>query len=107
MRRVPFEEKTNEERKEKENKKTVSERDGLIEYLKLATAQTKDYNLKYDIHLCIELLQGKENQKMADLERAVVDLASENEELTKECDLLRLHAHAQLESGFNFSRGQR
>lgn len=95
MPRVPFEEKTNEERRDKENKKEVSERDALLQYLALAKAQTKDYNLKYDIYLCTELLQGKENQKVADLERAVTDLAAENEELTKECDSLRIRIHHQ------------
>ncbi|KAI5172256.1 hypothetical protein NEFER03_1370 [Nematocida sp. LUAm3] len=94
MSRVPFVEKTNEE-KQKEHRKEIrhTERENLVTYLNMLSSQTGDFTLRYDISLCTEILQGKENRRVSDLQEAVLDLARENEELTKKCDLLELHLH--------------
>lgn len=90
MPRVPFEEKTNEERVRegiaKEKKK--SERESIVEYLQMVSKRTRDYNMRYDISLCIEILEGKENQRVSELREAVADLVAENECLTKRCNSL-------------------
>ncbi|KAI5189886.1 hypothetical protein NEMIN01_0749 [Nematocida minor] len=91
MGRVPFEEKTNEERiTERETKKTKSEREAVFDYLAMVKEQTRDYNLKYDLELCMETLQGKENMEVRELKDAVVELSSENEKLAKQCDVLQM-----------------
>ncbi|EHY65960.1 hypothetical protein NERG_00656 [Nematocida ausubeli] len=92
MARIPFEEKTNEDRLECTTEKTQKkdERKGVLEYLSMMNAQTMDYNLKYDISLCLEILQGKENMEVKELKEAVIDLSQENEKLVKECDDLQM-----------------
>ncbi|KAH9385723.1 uncharacterized protein NEMAJ01_0619 [Nematocida major] len=91
MRRAPFEEKTNEERVEEVGKgKIHSERRVIMEYLTMASEQTGDYNLKYDLALCLEAIQGKENMQVKELKEAVVELSAENEKLVHQCSALQI-----------------
>lgn len=91
MGRVPFEEKTNEERFEEEGKRKIkSERQTVLDYLSMMKEQTRDYNLKYDLELCLETIQGKENIELRELKEAVIELSEENERLTEECDALQM-----------------
>ncbi|KAI5126379.1 hypothetical protein NEPAR04_0452 [Nematocida parisii] len=92
MARVPFEEKTNEERVEVSmgKKQTRDERETVLDYLLMMKKQTLNYNLKYDLTLCMEILQGKENIEVKELKEAVIDLSEENEKLVKACDNLQM-----------------
>ncbi|WUR03968.1 uncharacterized protein VNE69_07037 [Vairimorpha necatrix] len=65
-------------------KSKKSEKDSVLEYLKGVYDSTIDYNLKYDLSKCIEIIEGKENQEMTDLKDALRDLVKENEELIEE-----------------------
>ncbi|KAI5173310.1 hypothetical protein PAEPH01_1890, partial [Pancytospora epiphaga] len=65
-------------------------------YLKDITNKTHDYNLKYDLTKCIEILEGKENQETVELKGALEEAILEKEvlmrekcELTLELDLLK------------------
>lgn len=93
MQRIPFEDKTNEERETAlpEKKEGVaSEKDRVVTYLKMVRLQTRDYSFKYDLNQCLEIIEGKENQQMAELKDAVNELAAENEELANKCTQLEL-----------------
>lgn len=96
--RMPFEEKTNtgNARTEKSAKDRCGEKERIANFLRMAKAETRDHSLRYDLELCIEIIEGKENQQITELRDAIGELAAENEELTKKCDslemqLLRLH----------------
>ncbi|OAG31093.1 hypothetical protein NEDG_01867 [Nematocida displodere] len=98
MPRIPFEEKTNEERTRTEKEKTFTEKESIINYLSMMRAQTRDYSLKYDLNQCIQIIEGKENQHVNELREAVNDLATENEQLTHRCDQLALELSARVQS---------
>lgn len=68
--------------------------DSVVEYLKSAHDITNDYNLKYNLSKCIEILEGKENQEMKDMKESLFDVLAEKERLFKEnCEL-----HCELEA---------
>ncbi|ORD93640.1 hypothetical protein ECANGB1_1840 [Enterospora canceri] len=61
----------------------------LINYLKQKKDETADYNLKYDISKCIEILEGKENQEVTEIKDALYNVILEKEELFKtNCELV-------------------
>ncbi|KAI5187790.1 hypothetical protein NEHOM01_2369 [Nematocida homosporus] len=95
MPRIPFEEKTNDEKSDHSKVKKQTDREYLINHLSMLATQTRDYALKYDIKLCTEILQGKENQAVSELKEAVTELAAENEQLTKQCDYLNMQLYNQ------------
>jgi len=90
MGRVPFEDKTNDEPTFSDKTKRLSDRETLMAYLVNVHSNTKDFNLKYDVGLCIEILQGKENMHVSNLKSIVKELVSENEDLVSERDNLRM-----------------
>ncbi|KAI5180757.1 hypothetical protein NEOKW01_1041 [Nematocida sp. AWRm80] len=96
MRRVPFEEKTNEDKVANSGSKykPLTEREKVLEYLQMAAEQTTDYTLKYDIRLCLEVIQGKENQNISELKEAITELVIENKELVEQCDNLKLQLYS-------------
>ena len=47
--------------------KQLTEKENIISYLREKSDKTNDYDLKYDIEKCIEILEGKENQMFTDL----------------------------------------
>lgn len=69
-------------------KDPITEKETVLRYIKSVEATTKDYNLKYDITKCIEILEGKENQEFIDLKSALEEVLKEKEELFREkCEL--------------------
>ena len=49
---------------------------------------TKDFNLRYDLLKCIEILEGKENQEYIDLKTALDEILEEKEKLFRDkCEL--------------------
>ena len=66
----------------------MSEKECVVAYLRDATNRVSDCNLKYEIHQCIEILEGKENQSYKDLKEVVEELLVEKEILFREkCEL--------------------
>lgn len=66
----------------------MGEKEMIVTYLKDATNKTRDFNLKYDIKKCIEILEGKENQEFTELKDALEEVLLEKELLFKEkCEL--------------------
>ena len=60
----------------------------VIHFLKEREQSTKDFNLKYDLVKCIEILEGKENQEYVDLKAVLDEVLMENEVLFREkCEL--------------------
>ncbi|KAG0440375.1 hypothetical protein DMUE_1793 [Dictyocoela muelleri] len=83
--RAPLSEKTNAESKKMDlQKKEISDKHEVLNYLKDKSNTTKDYNLKYDLTKCIEIIEGKENQEFSELKDALEDVMVENEKLFKE-----------------------
>jgi uncharacterized protein YqgV (UPF0045/DUF77 family) len=60
------------------------DKNSVLEYIKEVYSTTKDYNLKYDLSKCIEIIEGKENQEVTDLKSALQEVIQENEELIEE-----------------------
>lgn len=81
--------KTNEKiRDTVKRDRKATEKEGIVEYLKIASNKTRDYDLKYDLTKCIEILEGKENQEYKDLKEALEEVLLEKEMLFKEkCEL--------------------
>lgn len=70
-------------------KKSQTDKEVVVSYLRDVTNRTKDYDLKYDIHKCIEILEGKENQETKDMRSVLEEVLMEKETLLKEkCELL-------------------
>ena len=60
----------------------------VVSYLKEVTNHTKDFNLKYDLTKCVEILEGKENQDYKDLKEELEMTLMEKEVMFKEkCEL--------------------
>jgi Domain of unknown function (DUF5101) len=92
--RVPFGEKANvceakENRKERSSEES-SETTRIINFLRMAKAETQNHSLRYALELSIETIEGKENQQVLELKDAVSELAAENEEQAKRCDQLEI-----------------
>lgn len=69
-------------------KEYTPDKQNVLDYIKEVEKKTKDFNLKYDLVKCIEILEGKENQEFIDLKAALEDILLEKEELFKEkCEL--------------------
>ncbi|ELA42073.1 uncharacterized protein VICG_00922 [Vittaforma corneae ATCC 50505] len=81
--------KTNEKSKGVMKKKDiVSDKDNVLNFIKEVESSTKDFNLKYDLTKCIEILEGKENQEFTDLRMALEEVLLEKEQLFREkCEL--------------------
>jgi uncharacterized protein YqgV (UPF0045/DUF77 family) len=82
--RGPLQEKTNKPEhqvadKQKEVLQTDKER--VVSYMKEMSEVTRDYSLRYDLSKCIEIIEGKENQDVVELKRALESALIENEEL--------------------------
>jgi uncharacterized protein YqgV (UPF0045/DUF77 family) len=82
--RGPLQEKTNKPEhqvvdKQKEVLQTDKER--VVSYMKEMSEVTRDYSLRYDLSKCIEIIEGKENQDVVELKRALENALIENEEL--------------------------
>ena len=83
--------------KDKTNKKTEemnkklemkTERDTVLDYIKKTEESSKDFNLRYDLKKCVEILEGKENQEYIDLKAALDEVLLEKEMLFREkCEL--------------------
>ena len=83
--------------KDKTNKKTEdmakrtepeTEKEAVLKMLKHAESNTKDFNLRYDLVKCIEILEGKENQEFTDLKAVLDEILMEKEILFREkCEL--------------------
>lgn len=71
-----------------EKNSVISEKESIILYVKNKAANTKDYDLKYDLLKCVELLEGKENQEYIDLKETLEEILCEKEKLFMEkCEL--------------------
>lgn len=81
--------KTNKKTEEMARKSEIqSERDSVLEYLKKTEESSKDFNLRYDLKKCVEILEGKENQEYIDLKAALDEILLEKEMLFREkCEL--------------------
>ncbi|KAH9410927.1 hypothetical protein HK407_09g15220 [Ordospora pajunii] len=70
------------------SKKMTSDKDKVLLFLKDVCIKTNDHSLKYDLNRCIEMVEGKENQEVADLRNALEEALVENETLfTEKCEL--------------------
>lgn len=66
----------------------LSEKETVTKYLSEVEGTTKDFNLRYDLVKCIEILEGKENQEYIDLKAALEEVCQEKEVLFREkCEL--------------------
>ena len=75
-------------RKARKASEKLGEKESVVEYLRETSNRTKDFNLKYDLTKCIEVLEGKENQEFTDLKEALEEILLEKELLFKEkCEL--------------------
>lgn len=86
---IALKDKTNKKTQEEmEKKKTLSEKDSVLNFLNTVSENTKDFDLKYDIMKCIEILEGKENQEYIDLKGALEEVILEKEQLfVEKCEL--------------------
>ncbi len=86
---IALKDKTNKKvGEDMEKKKTLSEKEVVVNFLKEASENTKDFDLKYDIVKCIEILEGKENQEYIDLKGALEEVVLEKEKLfVEKCEL--------------------
>ncbi|KAF9762913.1 hypothetical protein NGRA_1670 [Nosema granulosis] len=78
-------ESTNLKRKRtpgKIDKKEENERANILSYLKEKMDKSSDCNLQYDLHLCMEILEGKENQLVKDLKQELQGAIIELEDVT-------------------------
>lgn len=67
----------------------MSEREGVVTYLKNVMNKVIDPNLKYDVYKCLETLEGKENQEYKDLKEVFEEVLAEKETLfIEKCELL-------------------
>lgn len=87
---IALKDKTNKKIKEKmDEKKELSEKASVINLLRNVSEDTKDFDLKYDITKCIEILEGKENQEYIDLKGAFEEAIMEKEQLfVEKCELI-------------------
>lgn len=65
-------------------KASVNEKEAVVSYLREVTNRTKDYDLKYDVCKCIEILEGKENQEYQELKEILEEALAEKEQLFRE-----------------------
>jgi len=81
--------KTNKKEGETMSKRDViSDKEAVVNYVREMESSTKDFNLKYDLMKCMEILEGKENQEFTDLRMALEEVLVEKEELFREkCEL--------------------
>lgn len=81
--------KTNEKSGSVMKKKgSVSDKENVLNFIKEVEGSTKDFNLKYDLTKCVEILEGKENQEFTDLRTALEEVLLEKEQLFREkCEL--------------------
>lgn len=87
---IALKDKTNKKTEEMGQKRTElqSERDAVLDFLKKTEESSKDFNLRYDLKKCVEVLEGKENQEYIDLKTALDEVLLEKELLFKEkCEL--------------------
>jgi hypothetical protein len=80
-------ESTNIKRKKTEKEKKIenkeeNERTKVLNYLKEKLENSNDVNLQYEIQLCIEILEGKENQMVKDLKEELLGAITELEDVT-------------------------
>jgi uncharacterized protein YqgV (UPF0045/DUF77 family) len=85
---IALKDKTNQKNKEMRKASNETEKESVLSYIKKVENNTKDFNLKYDLTKCIEILEGKENQEFADMREALEEVLLEKEQLFKEkCEL--------------------
>lgn len=65
-------------------KKKKNDKESVLNFIKDVYNTTTDYNLKYDLSKCIEIIEGKENQEIKDLKEALEEVIQENNELIEE-----------------------
>ncbi len=88
---TPLGEKTNSiEKIDKAMKnKNDGERNKTIKYLLDIYEDTKDFDFKYDIGKCIQILKGEENMEIRELKDVLEEVMEEKEKLFKEnCELM-------------------
>jgi hypothetical protein len=74
--------------KEPRSKLQLSEKERTLAFLREMLRRTKDHSLRYDLSKCVEIVEGKENQEVADLKSALNDALVENETLfVEKCEL--------------------
>lgn len=87
--RRPLAEATNTKAQKMTKEKTRSDKEEVIAFLRDVSSTTRDHTLKYDLHRCLEIISGKENQEMAELKEEFVRVYEEREVLFAEkCDLV-------------------
>lgn len=86
---LALKDKTNEKTSKDMKKSNINtEKESILSTIKEVENNTKDFNLKYDLIKCIEILEGKENQEFTDLRMALEEVLIEKEQLFKEkCEL--------------------
>ncbi|CAD26428.2 hypothetical protein [Encephalitozoon cuniculi GB-M1] len=68
--------------------KEIGDKERVLHFLKDTYTKTRDHSLKYDLKKCMEIIEGKENQEVADLKSALEEALVENETLFAEkCEL--------------------
>lgn len=92
--RIALRDRTNKQGAQDEKTNTakapemLSDKEAVISFLQDVTNRTKDFNLKYDLGKCVEILEGKENQEFTELKGALENSLIENEMLLREkCNL--------------------
>jgi hypothetical protein len=86
---IALKDKTNKKTEDMERKIEIqTDKDIVVKLLKEKEQTTKDFNLRYDLIKCIEILEGKENQEFIDLKAALEEIIEEKERLFKDkCEL--------------------
>ncbi|AFM98821.1 hypothetical protein EHEL_081210 [Encephalitozoon hellem ATCC 50504] len=75
-------------RLESKGKEAGGDKERVLCFLRDAYKKTRDHSLKYDLKKCLEIIEGKENQEVADLRNALEEALVENETLFAEkCEL--------------------
>lgn len=70
------------EKEGKIEKKEECERTTILNFLREKIHESNDCNLQYDLQLCVEILEGKENQLVKDLKEELQGAISELEDVT-------------------------
>lgn len=80
--------KTNEQPRTPVKAKKKTDKETVLAFIRDVSSSTGDFDLKYDLHKCMEILEGKENQEYRDLKNALEDVVLEKEMLFREkCEL--------------------
>lgn len=96
-------ESTNIKRKKTEKEKKIenkdeNERTKVLNYLKEKLENSNDVNLQYEIQLCIEILEGKENQMVKDLKEELLGAITELEDVTARSLQLEMELESKIMS---------